>query len=246
LTGGVFKVVNGQPVAVDAATLGLTPANAPSAPPLTTTTNAAGAYTFLNVQQGTYNLLVQKFGFDDFRGTVTITAGQITALNITLNPRPVDLVITWNPNPTSVNAADPDCDGNPNTFGPYCWQSNILFTERSGTAFTFTSVTLHFFDAAGASTGSVPGTWAPLPETVPGGGTLSGSGRITSSSPAGQFVEFEFTGTDPFGQRLSVRSQRLGLNTFIVIGLSSSDRTVGTAVIQTGGGQSGGSPIRRR
>jgi hypothetical protein len=176
---------------------------------------------------------------------VSILAAQTTTFNATLVPNPVDLVITWNPNPTSVNPTNVTC-GLPNV--EFCWQSNILFTERSGTAFTFTSVTLHFFATATAvvPTSSVLGTWTPLPETVPGGGTLAGFGRVTSNSPEGQFVEFEFTGADAFGRPLSVRSQRLGLNSFIVIGLSSSQRTVGTAVIQTGGGQSGRSPIQRR
>ena len=243
LTGTVTNSVNGQPVA--GATVTLTPVL--QGPPLTTTTTSAGVYSFASVQQGAYNVLIQRAAFGDFRSPtpVSILAAQTTTFNATLVPNPVDLVITWNPNPTSVNPTNVTC-GLPNV--EFCWQSNILFTERSGTAFTFTSVTLHFFDTATAvvPTSSVLGTWTPLPETVPGGGTLAGFGRVTSNSPEGQFVEFEFTGADAFGRPLSVRSQRLGLNSFIVIGLSSSQRTVGTAVIQTGGGQSGRSPIQRR
>jgi hypothetical protein len=56
LTGAVVNSVNGQPVAN--ATVTLTPAA--QGPAVTTTTNAAGVYTFSNVQQGTYNVLIQK------------------------------------------------------------------------------------------------------------------------------------------------------------------------------------------
>ena len=69
LTGTVTNSINGQPVA--AATVILTPV--PQGAPLNTTTNAAGVYTFANVQQGAYNVLIRKAGFNDFRSPTLVS-----------------------------------------------------------------------------------------------------------------------------------------------------------------------------
>jgi len=240
LTGTVVNSVNGQPVAD--ATVTLTPA--PQGPAVTTTTNAAGVYTFSNVQQGTYNVLIQKAGFDDARSPspITINAAQTTTFNVTLVARPVNLAITWNPNPTFVNPANVTC-GLPNVA--FCWQSAITIQETSGNSAPVTALTLHFFDPAGAPSFSVPGTGTPF--TIQGGTTLQTTGTATLQSAAGGAVEFEFAGTDAFGRTFSIRSPRLGLSPFSVIGLASPIEPAGvTGVIGTGGVQPATRPIRRR
>ncbi len=58
--------------------------------PLTTTTNAAGQYSFPDVPSGAYQLRVLRYGFfvpPNF--SVTITTGNITTRNIALDPAPV-------------------------------------------------------------------------------------------------------------------------------------------------------------
>jgi hypothetical protein len=54
----------------------------------TTTTNAQGSYTFSNVEQGAYIILVQIAGLVGVRSPVTITAGQTTIFNAILQ-RPI-------------------------------------------------------------------------------------------------------------------------------------------------------------
>ncbi len=238
LTGVVINSINGQPVAD--ATVSLTVVGGPAA--LTTATNAAGSYTFSNVQQGAYNLLIQKAGFDDARSPVAINAAQTTTFNATLVARPVNLAITWNPNPTFVNPNNVTC-GLPNVA--FCWQSTITIQETSGNSAPVTALTLHFFDPAGAPSFSVPGTGPPF--TIQGGTTFQTTGTAGLQSPAGGGVEFEFAGTDAFGRTFSIRSPRLGLSPFSVIGLASPIGPAGvTGVSGTGGVQPATTPIRRR
>jgi hypothetical protein len=231
ITGTITNSVNGQAVA--AATITLTPVA--QGPPLTTTTNTAGVYTFSNVQQGAYNVLIQKAGFDDFRSptSVSILAAQTTTFNATLVARPVTLVISWNPNPTSVNPNNVTC-GLPNV--EFCWQSAITIQETSGNTAPVTALTLHFFPA-GAPSFSVPGTGTPF--TIQGGTTFQSTGTATLQSPAGGGVEFEFAGTDAFGRTFSFTSPRLGLNPFVSPGpaIGALNRQPdNTRVIWQGGG----------
>jgi hypothetical protein len=246
LTGVVTNTINLQPV--EGASVTLLPVGAEVGP--STTTNAAGSYTVANVPAGNYNAVVAKQGFVTASNPVAINPGVTRTHDVRLAPLPVNLAITFNPNPTSVNSADPDCDGDPTKTGPYCWQSDILFRETNGTAAIFSSLTIHFFDSSGAPTapGSVPGTWDPLPFTVPGGSIYPGFVKITHTSSLAKGVVIEFFGTDPFGQKISIRTPTLNLDAVPVIGLRSSDQTAGTAVVETGGGQgqSGRRPIRRQ
>jgi hypothetical protein len=216
LTGTVINSVNAQPVA--AATVTVTPVGGQT--PLTATTNGAGVYTFSNLQQGQYNVLIQKPGFDDSRSPtpVPIVAAQTATFNATLVARPVALVITWNPNPTSVDAANPTC-GLPNVS--FCWQSNTVITETSGTAAPVATLILHFFDPAGAPAPPVAGTWTPT--TIPGRGTFAGIGTAALPTGAGGGVEFEYAGTDGFGRTFSFRSPRLILNPVPIIGLTARE-----------------------
>jgi carboxypeptidase family protein/BACON domain-containing protein/all-beta uncharacterized protein len=241
LSGTVRNSVNEQVVAD--ATVTLTPV--PQGPALTTTTNAAGVYTFSNVQQGIYNVLIQKAGFDDARNQspITITAAQTTTFDVTLVPRPVNLVITWTPNPTSVNPSNVTC-GLPNVA--FCWQSALSLQETSGNTAPVTALTLHFFDVAGAPTFSVAGSGTPF--TIQGGATIQNTGTATLQTAAGGGVEFEFAGTDAFGRTFSIRSPRLGLNPFIVIGLNATEgQPAGTAGMPQGSVQPAPArTIRRR
>ena len=245
ITGTITNSVNGQAVA--AATITLTPV--PQGPPLTTTTNTAGGYTFSTVQQGAYNVLIQKAGFDDFRSPapVSILAAQTTTFNATLVARPVNLVITWNPNPTAVNPNNVTC-GLPNVA--FCWQSAITIQETSGNTAPVTALTLHFFPT-GAPSFSVPGTGTPF--TIQGGTTFQSIGTATLQSPAGGGVEFEFAGTDAFGRTFSFTSPRLGLDPFVspgpAIGALTRQPEI-TGVFWQGGGVQAVAPasptIRRR
>ena len=205
LTGTVTNSVNGQPV--PGATLTLTPV--PQGAPLTATTSTTGAYTFTGVAAGTHNLLAQMTGFEDARAQVTITAAQTATQNLSLVPRPVNLVISWNPNPTSVNPQNISCGAGE----VYCWESQTAIAETAGTAAPITTLTLHFY-RAGVLVSSVPGTWQPA--TIPGGGRFDGTGRVTSPSPEGGEVDFEYAGIDAFGRAFSFRSPRLVLTPFIL------------------------------
>jgi hypothetical protein len=232
LTGTVTNSVNGQPVA--GATITLTPVL--QGPPLTTTTNAAGVYNFAAVQQGAYNVLIQRAGFGDFRNPtpVSILAAQTTTVNATLVPNPVDLVITWNPNPTSVDPTNVTC-GLPNV--EFCWQSAITFQETSGTTAQVTALTLHFFSSAGVPEPPVAGTGTPF--TIPGSTTLTSTGFVTRNSPTGGLVVFEFTVTDAFGRISSFSSPTLTFNTFVVPGVPGISALVAQpspGVIRQGGG----------
>jgi carboxypeptidase family protein/all-beta uncharacterized protein/BACON domain-containing protein len=233
MTGLITNSLNKLPIAN--ATVTITPI--PQGAPLTTTTNAAGVYTFASVQQGSYNVLIHRPAFGDVRGPapVSILAAQTTTFNAALTPNPVNFVITWNPNPTSVNSSNVTC-GLLNVA--FCWQSTITIQETSGTTAPVTALTLHFFDPAGAPSFSVAGTGTPF--TIQGGTTLQSTGTATLQSPAGGGVEFEFAGTDAFGRTFSIRSPRLGLNPFVVPGVPGIGALAGqpsvTGVIRQGGG----------
>jgi len=233
VTGLITNSLNSLPIAN--ATVTITPV--PQGAPLTTTTNAAGVYTFASVQQGSYNVLIQRPGFGDGRSPapVSVLAAQTTTFNAALTPNPVNLVIAWATNPTSVNPNNINC-GLVNV--EFCWQSGISIQETSGTAAPITSLTLHFFTAAGVQGPSVPG--ASQPTTIPGGSTLQSVGFVTQNTPTGGQVEFEFFGTDAFGRTFSFRSPRLVYNTFAVPGVAGIGTLAGqsslTGVVRQSGG----------
>ena len=236
LTGAVTDSINGRPVAAATVTLVATP--------LTTATSNAGTYTFSNVQQGAYTILIQKAGFDDFRSPVTINAAQTTTLNVTLVARPVNLVMTWNPSTTDGSSGSCSQPPNPSLF---CWRSNLTIRETSGTAAPLTSLTLHYYDSNGVFLRSVAGTFSPF--TVPGNNELTVGAFTESPSPAGGQVEFELFGTDAFGRSFSFRSPKLVYNTVVVtvpIGTLRSGQPAGTGGILEGAGLPATRTIRRR
>jgi hypothetical protein len=246
LTGTITNALS-SPLA--GATVTITPV--PQGAPLTTTTNVAGVYNFANVQQGAYNVLIQRAGFGDFRSPtpVSIVAAQTTTFNATLVANPVNLVITWNPNPTSVNPNNVTC-GLPSV--EFCWQSAITFQETSGTTAQVTALTLHFFSSAGVPEPPVAGTGAPF--TIPGNTTLTLTGTVTRNSPTGGLVVFEFSITDAFGRLSSFSSPTLTFNTFVVPGVPAIGALVDqprvAGVIRQGGGVQPAAPssgtIRRQ
>lgn len=227
---GVVSNAAGAPIAGATVTIGT----------LSATTGANGAYSLPNVPLGTQTYRVSAPAYIAASGTVVVTF--TTTLNATLVAQPVNLAISWSPNPTSVDPVNPSCS----TAFPYCWRSTLTIVETSGTAAPLTSLTLHFYDSSGVFIRSAPaGTFAPF--TVAGGSTSTVGGFVESASPAGGQVEFEFSGTDAFGRTFAFRSLRLGLNPFIVIGLASPIEPAGVSgVIRTGGVQPAASPVRRR
>jgi hypothetical protein len=51
-----------------------------------TTTASDGTYTLTNVEQGTYAMTVSKTGYEDWSGSVSVTAGSTTTKNVALSP----------------------------------------------------------------------------------------------------------------------------------------------------------------
>ena len=240
VTGVITNSLNGQAISGATVTL-FTVAGAAAR---TATTNAAGSYTMSNVDQGAYRIQVQLPGFGGAGGPVTITAGQTTTFDAALPPNVVNLVITWNPNPTSVNATNPTC-GLPNVS--FCWQSSTAITETSGTAAQVATLTLHFFDPAGVQAPPVAGSWTPT--TIQGGGTFTGTSTVTLPTGAGGGVEFEYAGTDGFGRAFSFRSPRLILNPVQIIGLTAREGQPNVTGVIRGGtvaGPSAGTIRRQR
>jgi hypothetical protein len=248
MTGLITNSLNNLPIAE--ATVTITPVT--QGPSLTTTTNAAGIYTFASVQQGSYNVLIRRPAFGDARSPapVSILAAQTTTFNAALTPNLVNLTLSWNPNPTSVDPVNPRCPEAPNS--PFCWRSTLTMVETGGTAATTTSLTIHFFDAAGVPGPSVPGTTQP--RTIPGFGTVQIAAFVFQDTPTGGRVVFEYSGTDAFGRSFSVSSPQLVLNTFVVPGVPALGNLAGqpsvTGLIRQGGGDQPAAPssgtIRRQ
>jgi hypothetical protein len=247
LTGVITNSLNGQ--AISGATVTLFTAAGAAA--RTTTTNAAGSYTMLNVEQGAYRVQVQLPGFGGAGGPVTITAGQTTTFNAALSPNPVALTLVWNPNPTSVDPASPACSELPGF--EFCWRSTLTISETSGTAAPVTAWTVNFYDAAGALTQTIQRTATEFADPalgfgvnpVPGGGTIARERVVAFNSTAGGAVEYVFSGTDAFGRTFTFTTPRLTRNAFVVVGIGLNAVPSGRSVGADGAAR-GASNIRRR
>jgi Carboxypeptidase regulatory-like domain/Putative binding domain, N-terminal len=246
LTGVITNSLNGQ--AISGATVTLFTAAGAAA--RTATTTAVGGYTFSNVEQGTYNILVQMFGFGDARGTVTITAAQTTPFNAALVPNQVNLTLIWNPSPAP--AENSPCSELPGF--EFCWRSTLTISETSGTAATVGVWTVNFYNAAGALIQTIPRTGADFADPgvgfgvnpIPGGGTISRGRVFGFNSGETRSVEYVFAGTDAFGRTFAFTTPRLTLNA--VPGTSPALNAVpaGPSGGADGAALRGASIIRRR
>jgi hypothetical protein len=181
---------------------------------------------------------------------VSILAAQTSTFNAALVPNPVNLTLVWNPNPTSVDAANPVCSEAPDFA--YCWRSTLTISETGGTAATVNAWTVNFYDAAGTLTQTIARTGADFADPavgfgvnpIPGGSTIVRSRFNAFNSPAGGAAEYVFSGTDAFGRPFTFTTPRLIRNAFVVVGLSAVPS--GRAVGADGAATRGAGTIRRR
>jgi hypothetical protein len=133
----------------------------------TTTTDANGAFTFTNVEPGTYGVSTSASGFDCQPGTVTVTAGQTSN---------VEIACTGPPSGTEIAAQ------------PFSLSGTLMGTDGCGFGMTISNpgpITILFDPATNTVTivsdASVAGLYTP-------GEPWTGTGQTTFSSGGMTFI----------------------------------------------------------
>ena len=210
----------------------------------TTLTDAQGGYQILGLNPGLFTVTVTASGFRGQTATPMFPDTSSFDFSTALTPLVVDLVVTFDPNPVSVNPNDVGCG----QTGRFCWPFDLVIQERSGTTAPVSAATVNWYNSAGVFLRSEPATFTV--GDVPGGSTRRIGLLILGQTPDGGQFEVVVSGADIYDRSFSsTSSPRLVYNTFIIsppIGTLLGLPGTGPPMVVERAAQPGPRPIRRQ